>query len=176
MTIDSESQKMSEARGQVRGFLSAFELINRTSTEYPLGALYPVDKLNGSLEESIKSHSVSSQREVDSVRLTPVRPPWNELTVSLQRWMFRFLGNRAINIESYANDPLLFSNSEYQKEQSQRWAAKIVEAFEGTVVHKIDWQLKYRSSGKVCPKFDYWSTYLIVGTKQNWLLRLESIY
>ncbi len=140
MTIDSESQKMSEARGLVRGFLSAFELINRTSTEYPLGALYPVAKLNGSLEESIKSHSVSSQREVDSVRLSPVSPPWNELAVSLQRWMFRFLGNRAINVDCGTNDPLLFGNTEYQLEQSQRWATKIVEAFEGTEVHKVDWQ------------------------------------
>lgn len=58
---------MSEARGLVRGFLSAFELINRTSTEYPLGALYPLDKPNGSLEESIKSYSVSNLKEGDSV-------------------------------------------------------------------------------------------------------------
>ena len=176
MSIDRELQKMSEARGLIRGFLSAFQLINRTSTEHPFGALYPVAKPNRSLEESIKSYSVSNLKEVDSVSLFPVSPPWNELAVSLQRWMFRFLGNRDINIEFGANDPLLFGNVEYQQEQSQRWATKIVEAFEGTEVYKIDWQLKYRSNGEVCPKFDYWSTYLIVGIQQNWLLRLESKY
>ena len=174
-----------------QGLLKAFELLNRASSEYPIGFFTSLPG-NQTLEEETARQLSSSNRVATDVILAPALESGEQLLDDLTVWLFAFLGlhrtsNGTIKYsdELYshsANNHFKVKDEAYLRELAQYVIDSILEETKASSVFKVKWQLVYRSSqtdaegSQSAPLEDHWCAYVFVADSESFILALTSLF
>ena len=173
-----------------QGFLKVFELLNRASSECPVGFLASLPGTH-TLEEETTQRLSTSNRVATDVTLTPILEPWEQLLDDLTVWLFAFLGLHRTSdgtieysdelYSKSANNHFKIKDEAYLRELAQYLIDSILEDTKAASVLKVHWHLVYRSSqaadegSQPAPLEDHWCAYVFVAGSEKFILSLTSL-